>query len=203
MGWMVSLQLTTVSHWAPLCDELALQHPTLLYISSSFPTSPTSLPSLHFQLMIFCSITKQKNQRRASSYFHHKLLASTLKSTTDLNSCPHSLHPPSYFNGCHPSHPFPPWPSTKQTPTTNSSFQANKKPPPLTPYSPSATNNFSALLHNRISCKTCHTHISNTSSSLKPSGILSLPIFMGTLLGSEMEPTDNFSLASPIASSLY
>lgn len=78
--------------------------------------------------MIFCSITKQKNQK-ASSYFYHKLLASTLKSTTDLNSCPHSLHPPSYFNGCHPFHPFPPWSSTKQDSYNQQLFSSKQKNP--------------------------------------------------------------------------
>lgn len=62
--------------------------------------------------------------------------------------------------------------------------QRKQKTPSLTPYPLSTTDNFSALLYNKISYKPCQyswSPLALLQSPLKPPEILSLPISMGTL----------------------
>lgn len=179
MGWMVSLPTHHyLSPGSPLWCTCSPTPYSTLHLFLIPQTSPTSIPSLDFQLMIFCSIRKQKNLRRASSYFHYKLPTSTLKSTTDLNTClPISMDAMSSHPVPHHDHLL------NRTPTINGSFLANKNNPSFTSIFPFSYQPFLCSPLNKISSKTCHAHdLSTSSSSLKPSGILSLPISMGTLL---------------------
>lgn len=151
MDWIVSLWLTTISPWAPLCDVFALWHPTLhLFLVPYLPPPINTLSSLSTDNLLFNKETKESEEL----ILPPQLPASTLNSN-DPNICPHSLHLPFYFNGCPAfSSCPPPWSSTKHDSYNQWLFFS--KQPPLSSIFLFSYQPFLCSSLNKISYKTCH-----------------------------------------------